>query len=88
MISKQIGSGVVLLFDDDDFEQASLAFAEFRVPTHGVPQVKFRGWKRWKDLSVYLTGAICAPRNGNPLDLQRENLLPVGQGWLHKRKYC
>jgi hypothetical protein len=51
----------------------------------GTYQIKFPAWSRWKDLAVYITGAICAHRNDDQSDFRRDNLVPCAKAWERYR---
>ena len=71
------------IYDDDD-ENAFHPSDEFRLNTQKV-QIKKAAWHRWKDLDIYLTGCVCAPRDGDFLNLCRDNLIPCQAAWMKYR---
>ena len=73
------GKDFCMLVDDED-APALTVYDSFRLSA-GRPQIKKQAWARWKDLDVYLTGCVCAPRDGNFCNLTRENLIPCQAAW-------
>lgn len=76
--------GPCILVDAADIPAFNADMA-FRVKG-GRWQVKAVAWRRWKDLSVHLTGTVCYFRNGDDRDFRRGNLIPAARPWASDRQ--
>lgn len=64
----------------DECDSAAFCNTELK-KVAGVWKVRKVGWHRWKWVTVYLTGTLCAHRNNNNDDFQRDNLRPCLPAW-------
>lgn len=76
--------GPCILVDSADLP-AFKADMAFRV-MGGRWQVRAIAWRRWRDVSVYLTGTMCYFRNGDDRDFRRANLIPAARPWASSRQ--
>lgn len=83
--SAENGEITNLDLDQDDIE-AFNQYMSFR-QKGGRWQVKGGAWKRWKDVTQYLTGTMCGFRNGDNTDFRRDNLKPALFSWREKQKW-
>jgi len=73
------------IYIDEDDRPAINEYMDFR-EKGGRLQVKGAAWKRWKDLTQYITGTMCFFKNLDICDFRRQNLTPALKPWESDRQ--